>query len=521
MNELAIRDTLRYCIRVFLVITLLLNPTYTIILFVLFYVIKERIKDININIPLIILLSFSILYFFLYDQSFIVHERETYLFKINGGRFVLTAVSLLMLFNLKEFIFGNSITDKVQIEARRLNNEIKVSRYPYDSRVNTLFVGTSRSGKTVGMLNVIKHSIKNGEFVCAVSGKNGFHDQYSMYHKIIELCKQYNRRLYIFTTNRNSRDNNFVYNPIKNLSPTEVADVLVSVSPFSEEHYKMAFQSWIIAICELLELLNKPISIPNIYTLFKFEIYQKNVDDLFQKNAIDREQYLALLEIEDEVKAAKDSRSRLNKFVKGDARRFYLDEGDLPVKSIKDIRAENAVVIFDLDGLSYKDFSKELGTLITADLRNTIPNDPDISKNKLLVFDELSVFFSDILPDIYSQAMGFGYQSVAGTQSLADLDAVDPTLTERMIENSQQFGFLLQNSASDAQRCSEIVGTRLTAELTNKVSGVNYDGTGSVKVVNEFRLHPNDIKNLKSCEMYCYTKNHKKPDLFKIKWKYV
>lgn len=519
MNNMQFKNDIRYMLRGFLLIAVLLNPFYAILLLLVLTVIISVNPKFKVNIALTILAAISGLLFWLFDKTFINFDGYNYLFQINGGRFLLTSLFLIIYFNLHDFIFSDTTSDKINMEKKRLSNAIKTSSYPYEHRVNAMFVGTTRSGKSLALLNIIEYSLNLGEFVCAVSGKNGAVDPYSMYNQLIKLCDKYNRKLYIFSTHQDVH-NNFIYNPIKNMTPTEVADVLVSVSPFSEEHYEAAFQSWIIAICEVLKLSNKQISLSNIYNLYQFDKYQRLIEKLFNENKIDREQYLELLEAEDVANTAKDSRSRLIKFVKGDASTLFLDKG-LSTKSIKEIRDEKAVVLFDLDGLSYKAFSRELGTLITADLRNVIPKDPDISEHKLIVFDELSVFFSDILPDIYSQASGFKYITAVGTQSFSDLDAVDPTLTERMIENSRQFCFMLQNSASDSQRCADIIGTRLAAEVTNKLDGTVYDPSGSVKVVHEYRVHPNDIRSLKSRESFVYSKDYAKQDLIKVKWDFI
>lgn len=399
--------------------------------------------------------------------------------------------------------------------------------YPMNSKANTMFIGTTRSGKTTAMLHVIKRSVAANEPVFIISGKTGINDKYSMYSQVKALCNMYNRKLYVISTHMDYV-NTVSYNPFKYSDIQSISNTLTIIAKYSDTHYESCFEFWVISICEIIERLKryylektgevKFISLPNIMKLFSWNKFAETIVLLKEEGYLSNEEFFEYMSYQDIAEVAQLSRARFLKYLKGSGARIFNDNDSI---SVMDIRRENAVFLIDLDGLMFKDFSFALGTMIVSDLRSMISQEKDVESRKLIVFDELSVFFSVLLPDIYSQANGFGFQSIIGSQSFADMDNISPDLAERMIENSHIFGFLLQNSASDAERAAKIMGTKKTSEVTRRMDGANFSATGSTKVIDQFKIHPDQIKELNPLEMFVYDKTSKTkiPEL--IKWEYL
>lgn len=396
--------------------------------------------------------------------------------------------------------------------------KIRGEGFDYDNYQNHLFVGTTRSGKTTAMLHVIERSIKRGEPVFIISGKNGAKDPYSMYSQVKALCGKYGKMLYIFSTDA-SVDNAYIYNPFKYTEINGVSNTMTLMARYSDTHYESNFEFWIICICEILKMAGKELSLPNIMKLFTWESFSSMVKHMQTEGRLTKENAEEYLSYEDIADTASASRPRFLKYLRGDGKKILI--GDKRSISVQDVRDKDAVFMLDLDGLMYEDFSCALGTMAISDIRSMISNETDFEKKKLIVFDELSVFFSPLLPNIYSQASGFGYQSLAGSQSFSDMDKVSPDLAERIIENSHVFGFLLQNSAKDAERAAEIIGTKKDTEITRRKDGVIFDKVGSEKVIESFKVHPNEIKELNPLEMIYYNKTAKDKAPIKIKWHFL
>ncbi len=394
------------------------------------------------------------------------------------------------------------------------------SEFNYASKQNMLCVGTTRSGKTTAMLHMIEAAIIRGDPVFIISGKNGANDKYSMYRQVRALCRKHDRKLYAFSTHRNV-ENKFRYNPFKYTEINGISNAMTVMAQYSDTHYEANFEFWIICICELLEKAGKHKSLPNIMRLFTWDQFLELLDELHDDELVTDEEYQDYLSFEEIASIASASRARFLRYLKGAGERIFIDDNGEKIISVTDVRQKGGVFLMDLDGLMYKDFSYALGTMVVSDLRTMISNERDVESRKLIVFDELSVFFSELLPDIYSQAAGFGYQTIAGSQSFSDMDRISPDLAERIIENSHLFGFLLQNSDSDANRAAAICGTKLDVETTWRSDGASLDSVGSNKIIDRYKVHPNTLKELEPLEMIFYDKTAKNKIVKYIRWDFL
>ena len=90
-----------------------------------------------------------------------------------------------------------------------------------------------------------------------------------------------------------------------------------------------------------------------------------------------------------------------------------------------------------------------------------------------------------------------------------------------MVQNSTVFGFFLSNSGKDCERMAEVIGTLTDTEITRRMSGSAYDGTGSSRDVKKFKVHPDQIRELPPLHMFLYDKTvpGKAPEL--IKWPFL
>ena len=523
MNNIILRffDDAHKLIITVLFISILISPLQTITAILICSFMQKRCgkKFAVLYSCIIICISCAYIFlceYYLIDALFCFSNPLNYFISLDPYRIIVSTVSSILFIFTKDFLKTDTSTRMVDLEVKRQQHQIPFGQYNYSSRVNTLLICTTRSGKTTALANIIEHSLAGGEPVIVISGKNGARDKYSLCSQLKHMCSKHGRELKIISTSE-YEDDRILYNPFKYASPTTVRDVLLSLFDFSETHYESAFSDWILAICTVIIISGDVISIPRILQLYDFSSFKAKVKDLFSEEILtedELEEYLAMNRVAD---IAKDSKSRLRNLIRGDADEVLNTTYGY---SVRDARIENAVILFDLDGLRYGDFSRDLGMLITCDIRDTIADEDDVETKKLIVMDELSIFFSDLVPTIYAQASGFGYQTVAGSQSFSDMDKVSSSLAEVMIENSHQFGFFLQHSAEDAERAAKIIGTRKIPEITKRINGASYDPAGSLKIVEEFRVHPNVVKNLSQREMILYNKTNN-PDLTKIKWDFV
>jgi type IV secretory pathway TraG/TraD family ATPase VirD4 len=88
------------------------------------------------------------------------------------------------------------------------------------------------------------------------------------------------------------------------------------------------------------------------------------------------------------------------------------------------------------------------------------------------------------------------FHLVVATQSLADIDLVDPTLAESIMTNTNTLICLKINSATEADRLAKRFGTHTAAERTMWVSQGQHTGESSMRYNESYIVHPNDLKGL-------------------------
>ena len=151
-----------------------------------------------------------------------------------------------------------------------------------------------------------------------------------------------------------------------------------------------------------------------------------------------------------------------------------------------------------------------------SELRATL--EYDFSQEKDVILDELGSFATEQLLPICAQARSYGYQLIVASQSIADLEAVSDTFTERLMENCGQYCVLQLNSAKDAEFMSNLFGTFVTTETTYVSLDQRLgDGVkGTKRLVHEYRISPDEIKGIPPLTAFFYDK--RRPDVvYKVK----
>ena len=109
--------------------------------------------------------------------------------------------------------------------------------------------------------------------------------------------------------------------------------------------------------------------------------------------------------------------------------------------------------------------------------------------------------------DLVNKSRSANITCVLATQSLSDLDfAVDSAFREQIIENTNNYLVLRQNSATNAEAWASVLGTRQSMEVTYQIEQqqrrTSTTGLGSARRVREFLYHPDEIKDLKTGEAF-------------------
>lgn len=432
---------------------------------------------------------------------------------------------------LSFFTYGLAVlsqpkTQKEELDEIRKDEETKHQKsLPSDkvldtkSRAHLFAIGTTGSGKTANILRYVENSIKNGQPTIIVDGKGGTkeHDLATISQK---LAKKYGRKVYLI--NQSDLSNTDPYNPFSDLSATEVKDMLVSMSEWESDHYKnLASRYWQIMLSIMIDNNITPI-FENIILFSEPENFLKVLDELKTRGQIDDERYLKAVNIANSEagKQAEISISRSAVVYEGDGAKLFGDRFGFNMRSAFE---ENAVVIVLLNEFAYGDFARSTGQLILEDIKSLISRllkGEYEEQETLLVLEELGVYVNDGIEGLLNRSRSAGVKTIVSMQTIADVDKENPDLTRQIIGNCNDFMVMRVVDQESAETMAKLIGTEKGIQKTSRTSeGIN-TGESSNKLVDQFRISPNEIKNFPSLFGIYYTKN-KPNEIKRFKTKFI
>jgi len=356
--------------------------------------------------------------------------------------------------------------------------------------------GTTGSGKTVALSNFIASGINNNYPMLIVDGKGDIGAG-----SLLDITKKLGTGRKIYVINLNNPEKSDKYNPFKNANPTVIKDMLINMTEWSEEHYKLNTERYLQRVINTLHKSEIPLSFKNIIKNIQVNSFIKISSELAKKGIITKEEHLENSEIaETSGKIAENAASRFSTIAESEAGIIF-DENGIDIYTAFQ---ENAIILFILNPLIYPEMSPLFGRLVLIDSKKAVSKLFGEKQRKFFIFDEINVYASSTLLDLVNKSRSANVTCILATQSLSDLDfANGEYFKEQIIENSNNYIVLRQNSAVNAEKWANIIGTRkqldVTFQITNRESQFIEDtGYGSARRVREFLYHPDEIKNFKT-----------------------
>jgi len=368
--------------------------------------------------------------------------------------------------------------------------------YTPDNAKHIFVCGTTGSGKTVALSNYIKSGVEKDYPMLIVDGK-GDTGEGSIYD-IVKRLKG-NKRLYVINlTNPLKSD---FYNPFQNATPTIAKDMLINLTEWSEEHYKLNTERYLQRLLQLMELSNISLSFKSILENMSIENFSELSRDLLKKELVSKDEHLRNIEMtQTSGKIAESAFARFSLIAESELGYIFNETGVDILEAIK----ENAIILFILNPLIYPEISPLIGRLILIDSKKALSKLFGNNENRIFfIMDEINSYASPVLIDLVNKSRSANVTCILATQSLSDLDyAAGDAFKEQVIENCNNYLVMRQNSAVNAENWANILGTRATMEVTYQLQqkGINTSetGFGSAKRVREYLYHPDDIKTLKT-----------------------
>ncbi len=430
----------------------------------------------------------------------------------------------------------------------------RVSLDPHELNYHMVALGGTGTGKTTLIASLMEVALRNGKPVIFFDGKG--EEQSMLAFKA--LAEAYGCNVSLFT-----ESNSLTYNPVKHGTPTEVRDKLLNLFEWSEPFYKTFSSRYLQLVVKLIDEVKLPRDLKTIYDLTSIALvndlfkeqyeeqeieeevlveskstektnrYEDLISDFFepdeeqstsairgeevriQKRTIRalREELKKMKETFDMDFSDKDSqrclsglRNQLGELIESDLGHLFI-ESDKGI-DLQKITDQNDVVIFSISGSRYRDYIQKLGRMVVLDVNSLVGYRQTVGKKPIFtVYDEFSAYGNAEIVDIVNKARSAGFECIISTQSLADIDAVDPTLTDRILTNCNTLATGRMNASKDAERIADLFGTYSDHEITQQVEKQNNyrrieKDRGTVRQVDRYRAHPTEIKNLQIGEIF-------------------
>ena len=353
--------------------------------------------------------------------------------------------------------------------------------------------GTTGSGKTIAISNFIKSGADYNYPMLIVDGK-GDTDKGSLIEIVMKICP--NRKKYVINFNEPSKSNK--YNPFKNTDTDVIKDMLINMTEWSEPHYKYNTERYILKLCKLIKFSNTEISLESLIKYLPSANFTKLSKDLSFHNLINKEEHIENMELAKiSGQIAESASARFATIKESNIGKIFDNSGIDIYTALK----ENAIILFILNPLLYPEMSPLIGNLIIIDSKKAVSNFYQHKKKRIFyILDEINVYANSSLLDLVNKSRSANITCILATQSLSDLNNISENFKEQIIENCNNYIVLRQNSSTNAENWSNVIGTRATMQATYQITGesgkVKSTDLGSLRKTREFIYHPDDIKQL-------------------------
>ena len=446
-------------------------------------------------------------------------------------------------------------TDKIQRTYRKSKGHevllgMDIKKQPVVFNILDLFKhclvsGTTGSGKTVMMYNIMEQALREDMGVIYVDGKGSPKTVQSM----TKLANHYGKNVYNF-----SDKTDWHYNPVKYGKPTSITDRLIDSMEWSEPYYKGESKNLLQKVIRFLHDFGFPSDLETIYehlnvqTVGEFLYQQQEVTEekaetnldtskltiqadkkvqlynklFFGKPFIEQEDIEKLATQKDEqMKLIKGLRTQLEMLLYSDlGEKFQEVEGK--TLDIKEIITNGDIVVFSLDSNNYSSFIGLVGRFIIADccyITQELFNDLGDFKGVLGMFDEFGAYGTDNILQILSQAREANFGAVLGIQSYSDLanKRRNIDIKQQTVDNCNTFIIGRANDSDNAEEIAKLIGTYrdidrtvMTENKGSRLMRIETKGErGTVRKVNKFIFDPDRIKDLPSYQFFYVNKNQR------------
>jgi conjugal transfer pilus assembly protein TraD len=369
-----------------------------------------------------------------------------------------------------------------------------------------LILGASGTGKTTTLLSILDQLIARGRPVVVIDMKGSP----AFTRSLATSAQSAGRPFRLWTP-----DGPGYWNPLQYGNATELKDKLMATERFTEPHYQRAAERFVQTVLQVIEArAGGPPSLSAVVELMDPHRLRGALRDLPTPLRERVQDYLGGL-TPDQMSAVRGLQTRLAILTESHTGRF-LEPGGGPAVDLRAALAGGEVILFSLNSSTYGRLAGQLGTLAVQDLvctaghRLTEQAAGESSEQGYVVIDEASVLGGDHVLALFARGREAGLGVLAATQELADFDRAAPGLRDQVLGNTAIKLAHRQDVPSSAQTIAQLAGTEKVWEETQRIGGplVGGRGTGggTRRQTEQFIVHPNEVKTLRTGEAVLISK---------------
>ena len=384
----------------------------------------------------------------------------------------------------EDAIFNKSKTMEWDCIGIDLNTKKKVKFDVVPFPRHTLIFGGTGFGKSTAINNIIDYNLQKNFPIFEFDPKGSL----SAIIEFASLCEYYGKTPIIFSE---TSYGNALFNPLKNLNDSQMSTLIENAFEWSDgdaRYYRDTTISILTGkVYDEIRASGKNISLPEIYRHMQAHHNGKETSGFLSQLTILMKSPFAKL----------------------------LEDLDGEALSLMEVITEKKCVYFGLSVMGYGAISRTLGKLFLGEIQihtHTLgvtneDNSTGANNPITVIIDEAgSLYFKELI-NLQNKGRSSGIRLVLATQTMADLEAIDPILLKQIINNTGCFFTFSQANNEDAETIAKTIGTYKTTKTTSVTDDGSETEKGSIREVREYYVHPEVIKNLKVGQCILFTKD--------------
>ena len=376
---------------------------------------------------------------------------------------------------------------KTTVSVDELGYSVNEKRFIKFSEINfsrhTFISGASGWGKSYLFKILIEDTLRRERPLVYIDPKGAN----SEIQTFIGLCEKYDRKYYIFSEHYPKSSQ---FNPLANLDTEQIVEGVIrsfnwGLNP--EQYYLNKAQE---ILSDVVFDLKAKARIVDFHSILEGVLAHKNKDEASGLIA--------------NLKSI--CRSNFGKLLKDSADKENIKYGGTTAMTMRRALDEGACIYIGASTQGYGSMARTIGKIFVNELLQlshfrgvkSETSNQNIDRPFAVFIDEAgSILFQDFI-DLINKARSSGIQIYTAVQSMQDFDALagGKPFMKQLFECYSNFIFLRQSGPESAEMVSSLFGTYLSKKETDVIEDGDKTGKGSTREANEFRVHPDFVKEL-------------------------